>query len=166
MFVNIFDVPEDGGPLSVVPGSHLLPFNPWEIFGKSFKSSLTLDAELAQEQMPVSEQRGSRASLFRPGPDRKVACAQNHVKFAAPAGTALLFDTSCWHTPMPNTSAAPRRVYNAGFAASSGGQATTPWDIAELIPPARLTERLARLIGADTSQLLGTPAGTPRSYQR
>ena len=66
-------------------------------------------------------------------------CAQNHVKFAAQAGTALLFDTSCWHTPMPNTSAAPRRVYNAGFAASSGGQATTPWDIAELIPPARLT---------------------------
>ena len=29
MFVNIFDVPENGGPLSVVPGSHLLPFNPW-----------------------------------------------------------------------------------------------------------------------------------------
>lgn len=70
MFVNIFDVPENGGPLSVVPGSHLLPFNPWEMFGRSWQSSLTLDAELPQEKMP------------------------NHVKFAAKAGTALLFDTS------------------------------------------------------------------------
>jgi ectoine hydroxylase-related dioxygenase (phytanoyl-CoA dioxygenase family) len=68
MFVNVFDVPENGGPLSVVPGSHRLPFNPWEIFGKSFKSSLTLDADLDQTDMP------------------------NHVKFAAPAGCALIFD--------------------------------------------------------------------------
>jgi hypothetical protein len=52
MFVNIFDVEENGGPLSVVPGSHKLPFNPWEIFEKSFKSSLTLDAELHPYQMP------------------------------------------------------------------------------------------------------------------
>ena len=52
MFVNIFDVPENGGALAVVPGSHKLPFNPWEVFGKSFKSSLTLDAELHPTEMP------------------------------------------------------------------------------------------------------------------
>ena len=38
------------------------------LFGKSFKSSLTLDADLDQTDMP------------------------NHVKFAAPAGCALIFD--------------------------------------------------------------------------
>jgi hypothetical protein len=52
MFVNIFDVPENGGALAVVPGSHKLPFNPWEVFGKSFKSSLTLDADLHPTEMP------------------------------------------------------------------------------------------------------------------
>lgn len=52
MFVNVFDVPENGGALAVVPGSHKLPFNPWEVFGKSFKSSLTLDAELHPTDMP------------------------------------------------------------------------------------------------------------------
>ena len=70
-FVNIFDVEPHGGPLSgahpvfqpthadsevcaraVVPGSHRLMDNPWELYGTSFRSSLTLDAELPQEAMP------------------------------------------------------------------------------------------------------------------
>ena len=117
MFVNIFDVPYNGGPLSVVPGSHKLPFNPWETFGKSFKSSLTLDAELNPQQMP------------------------NHVKFAAPAGSALIFDTSCWHTPMPNTSGVPRRVYNCSYYSSATRD--NLWDIAEQVlthPPQLLID--------------------------
>ena len=37
---------------AVVPGSHRLMDNPWELYGTSFRSSLTLDAELPQEAMP------------------------------------------------------------------------------------------------------------------
>jgi hypothetical protein len=69
MFLYLSDVAEDGGPLGVVPGSHRLKAGPWETLRASFKSSMTLDADLPQEAMP------------------------NHYKFAAPAGTALLFDT-------------------------------------------------------------------------
>ena len=79
MFMLLSDVAEGGGPLGVVPGSHNLEFGPWETLRRSFRSSMTLDAELPQDAMP------------------------NHVKFAAPAGTALLFDTACWHTAMPHT---------------------------------------------------------------
>ena len=72
----------------------------------------------------------------------------NHVKFAAPAGTALIFDTSCWHAPMPNTRAdgQPRRGYNAGYSASADGGGGMPADVVGLIPAARLTPTLARLI--------------------
>ena len=66
------DVAEDGGTLGVVPGSHRLPTGPWQTLRCSFKSSMTLDATFPQDAMP------------------------NHYKFAAPAGTALLFDTACW----------------------------------------------------------------------
>ena len=69
---------EDGGPLGVVPGSHRLPTGPWETLRCSFKSSMTLDATFSQDTMP------------------------NHYKFAAPAGTALLFDTACWVGVQPH----------------------------------------------------------------
>ena len=42
----------DWSAASVVPGSHRLMDNPWELYGTSFRSSLTLDAELPQEAMP------------------------------------------------------------------------------------------------------------------
>jgi|EP01043_Picozoa_sp_COSAG02_P059019 ectoine hydroxylase-related dioxygenase (phytanoyl-CoA dioxygenase family) len=66
MFVNIFDVPENGGALAVVPGSHKLPFNPWEAFGKSFKSSLTLDAELHPTDMPNYVQLAAPGAFCSP----------------------------------------------------------------------------------------------------
>ena len=71
-FIYIHDVSENGGPLSVVPGSHRLACGPWETLRTSFKSSMTLDAATEQTKMP------------------------NHYKFVARAGTALLFDTACW----------------------------------------------------------------------
>jgi hypothetical protein len=40
--------------------------------GRSYQSSMTLDAELPQAAMP------------------------NHVRFAAPAGSVLLFDMATW----------------------------------------------------------------------
>ena len=55
-------------PLAVVPRSFRLPCGPWETLRTSFKSSMTLDAAQAQEAMP------------------------NHYKFAAPAGTLLMFE--------------------------------------------------------------------------
>eukprot|EP01052_Picozoa_sp_SAG31_P018688 SAG31_NODE_1333_length_8743_cov_1.681050_14_plen_104_part_00 len=64
MFVNVFPVPENGGALAVVPGSHKLPFNPWEVFGKSFKSSLTLDAELHPTDMPNYVQLAAPGELL------------------------------------------------------------------------------------------------------
>ena len=71
-FINIFDVAPDGGPFAVVPKSHKLEEGPWETLRRSFKSSLTLDAEVAQTDMP------------------------NHFRFACPAGTWLLFDQATW----------------------------------------------------------------------
>jgi hypothetical protein len=72
MFLAISDVAPDGGPLAVVPGSHRLKYGPWETLRRSFRSSMTLDAELPQASMP------------------------NHVRFMAKAGDALLFDHGTW----------------------------------------------------------------------
>lgn len=96
MFMAISDVAPDGGPLAVVPGSHRLRYGPWETLRRSFRSSMTLDAELPQESMP------------------------NHVKFTAKAGDALLFDHGTWHTAMPNTSGEERRAVIMSWAASGG----------------------------------------------
>ena len=55
-----------------------MQYSPWETYGASFQSSMTLDAELPQEAMA------------------------NHIKFTGKPGDILLFDTACWHTSMPN----------------------------------------------------------------
>lgn len=94
MFFYTSDVTNDGGPLAVVPMSHRLQHGPWETLRRGFKSSMTLDAPLPQECMP------------------------NHVKFTGNAGDALLFDTACWHTAMPNVSNQNRRAVIMGWAAS------------------------------------------------
>ena len=43
MFFALSDVAEDGGPLAVVPGSHLLEYGPWETLRRSYRSSMTLE---------------------------------------------------------------------------------------------------------------------------
>ena len=52
MFLYLSDVGTEGGPLAVVPGSAKLPLGPLETLRQSFKSSMTLDATLRQDQMP------------------------------------------------------------------------------------------------------------------
>ena len=52
MFINVFAVGNNGGALAVVPKTHRLPHGPWETLGRSFRSTMTLDAELDEHQMP------------------------------------------------------------------------------------------------------------------
>jgi hypothetical protein len=67
-FINVWPVSADGGPTAVVPHSHRLDHGPLETLGRSYQSSMTLDAELSQSSMP------------------------NHFRFASDAGDALIFD--------------------------------------------------------------------------
>lgn len=126
-FIYIHDVDEEGGPLAVVPCSHRLPCGPWETLRTSFKSSMTLDAATEQDKM------------------------RNHYKFAAPAGTALLFDTACWHTAMPNLPGSPdRRAVIMGWQAARvcGSSPTlSATHVKELEEMGRMTQTLARLVG-------------------
>ena len=75
----------------------------------------------------------------------------NHYKFAAPAGTALLFDTACWHTAMPNLpGSADRRAVIMGWQAArvSGNSPTlSAAHVEELEAAGRMTPTLARLVG-------------------
>ena len=126
MFLYLSDVSDDGGPLGVVPMSHRLPCGPWETLRCSFKSSMTLDAQFRQDQMP------------------------NHYNFAAPAGTALLFDTACWHAAMPNTSGADRHcvIMTWVTSAQASNPTLTPEHMSELEGMGRMTDTLRRLVGA------------------
>ena len=85
MFLYLSDVEVDGGPLALVPGSHQLPLGPQETLRCSFRSSMTLDADLPQSAMP------------------------NAFRFAAKAGSAVLFDLASWHTAMENVPGRPDR---------------------------------------------------------
>ena len=93
----------------------------------SFKSSMTLDAALPQEAMP------------------------NHYKFAARAGTALLFDTACWHTAMPNLpGSADRRAVIMGWQSTRDANkpTLTREHVAELEAMGRMTPTLRKLVGS------------------
>ena len=54
----------NGGAFAVVPGTHRLPHGPWETLGRSFRSTMTLDAELVELQMPNWFKFGARDSFF------------------------------------------------------------------------------------------------------
>ena len=94
-------------------------------------------------------------------------------RFAAKAGTALLFGVSCepsatqpavshrralcadtgvWHTPMPNTSNDARRTFNLGWCSSINGQMDTGAPSAQFVGlreamPERFTPELCALLG-------------------
>ena len=125
MFINVFDVEANGGAIAVVPGTHRLPHGPWETLGRSYQSTMTLDAELREEAMP------------------------NMFQFAAPAGWALLFDMSTWHTATANVSAECRRVVILRFMSSlvAAGALLSPEREERLRARGRLDEQLARLVG-------------------
>ena len=115
----------DGGPLAVVPGSHALPLGPLEMLRCPFRSSMTLDATLPQAAMP------------------------NHYKFAAKAGTALIFDLATWHTAMPCLPGQPdRRCAIIGWGGAGGAGASLSTErLVEVEAAKRLTPTLRRLLG-------------------
>lgn len=57
------DVAPDGGPLGLVPGTHRLACGPWETLRTSFRSSMTLDAQIPQAQMPNHFRYGFACAL-------------------------------------------------------------------------------------------------------
>ena len=72
-------------------------------------------------------------------------------RFAARAGTALLFDTACWHTAMPNVPGnLDRRSVILGWKAAvqSASPLLTAAHLAELEASGRLTPTLQKLVGA------------------
>ena len=90
-----FDCAEDGGPTAVCPGSHRLPEAPEQTIAQSFSGGGQLDGELPLEALP------------------------NNVRAACKAGSALLFDTACWHTAFPCTGSEPRRTAIIGYSVNS-----------------------------------------------
>ena len=125
MFLYLSDVSATGGPLAVVPGSHALPLGPLEMLRCPFRSSMTLDATLPQAAMP------------------------NHYKFAAKAGTALIFDLATWHTAMPCLPGQPdRRCAIIGWGGAGGAGASLSTErLVEVEAAKRLTPTLRRLLG-------------------
>lgn len=75
--------------------------NPWELLGTSFRSSLTLDAKLPASAMPNHYRsvhtRGCNMQHVdcMKEPDAVRSGLRVH-RFAAKAGSALLFDTGVW----------------------------------------------------------------------
>ena len=100
-FVNFWDVAENGGPTACVPGTHRLPEGPQQTLAKTFNQGGRTAEELAAEGVGL-------AHTLMP----------NHFKAAMPAGTAMFFNTSIWHTGMPNTSGQDRRGVIMGWRSS------------------------------------------------
>jgi hypothetical protein len=86
VFTNLWDIPANGGATSYVPGTHRLPLGPEGHLDRGlFKRAGAEDGLLDQRLMP------------------------NCIEAALPAGSAIAFDSSGWHTSMPNTSGQARR---------------------------------------------------------
>ena len=113
----------------MVPKSHKLEEGPWETLRRSFKSSLTLDAEVAQTDMP------------------------NHFRFACPGGTWMVFDQATWHAALPNTSGVDRRVVITGYDRERLDNPAPPLFAPEvygaLEKAGRMTEAMRVLTGYD-----------------
>ena len=86
VFTNLWDIPTNGGATSYVPGTHRLPLGPEGHLERGlFARAGDGEGKLDQRLMP------------------------NFIEAALPAGSAIAFDSSGWHTSMPNTSSQPRR---------------------------------------------------------
>jgi hypothetical protein len=99
-FLNVRDVPENGGETAVVPGSFRLQSGPAQTLDGNFTASTAdraaggLSGQLSHAAMP------------------------NHVGFSVPAGWVGLFDSSSWHTSMPNTSGSERQTCTFSYRSS------------------------------------------------
>ena len=131
VFVNLADIPADGGCTAVVPRTHKLRSMPHELFGAR----------------AFSRENGTGVNLER---------MPNAMPFAVPAGTACIFDTACWHTAMNNTSAVDRQSVILGYNCVVPRRNT-----GELIPPAMLErlESVGRMESETRRQILGFQDG-------
>lgn len=99
-FLNVYDVSENGGETAVVPGSFRLETGPTQTLAGDFTNSTAdravggLPGQLGHHAMP------------------------NYVGFSIPAGWCGLFDSSSWHTSMPNTSDADRQTLTFSYRSS------------------------------------------------
>ena len=79
-FLNVYDVPENGGETAIVPGSFRLQTGPSQTLAGDFTAST---ADRAKGGLP-----GQLPHHAMP----------NYVGFSVPAGWVGLFDSSSWHT--------------------------------------------------------------------
>ena len=88
LFVYLQDCAVDGGETACVPGTHRLAGSPREVLARPFRFD-TMGEEARAEALPQ-------------------AAMPNLVRAALKAGSAVLFDSSCWHASMPNLSGSDR----------------------------------------------------------
>lgn len=82
-FLNVYDVPEDGGETAVVPGSFRLETGPGQTLAGEYTTS--------QADRAAGGRSGALSHHAMP----------NYVGASVPAGWVFLFDSSSWHTSMP-----------------------------------------------------------------
>ena len=82
-------------PTAVCPGSHRLPEAPEQTIAESFRGGGQVDGELSLQAMP------------------------NNIRATCKAGSALVFDTACYHTAFPCTGPEPRRTSIIGYSVRS-----------------------------------------------
>ena len=102
VFVAIFDIPPSGGATAVVPGSHRLTGQPRDVLARGFGGGATV-GELSHYDMP------------------------NLIECAVKAGTAVAFDSSIWHTSLPNVSGQDRRTTFTAYRSSSASGKSGGW---------------------------------------
>ena len=99
--IFLYDVPFDGGALTIVPGSHRLPNAPQQTLERSFCGGR---GHYHKPQSPTRPQTipqgynndGSPAWIGQQGRDLPSVGMPNCVQCAVRAGSAVAFDISCW----------------------------------------------------------------------
>jgi ectoine hydroxylase-related dioxygenase (phytanoyl-CoA dioxygenase family) len=114
VFVALFDIPTNGGCTALVPCTHRLPgcFLPGSQPGGWAGRGLALRRGYRSHN---HHHRGSEIDAL---PQESMP---GHVKMALTAGSAFAFDSSTWHTSMPNTSGSERRTALFNFWSSGVG---------------------------------------------
>ena len=107
----LWDVQPGGGATGLVPGSHRLPEGPRQ----------TLYGRYTRGDQDVGGADDGDNSILAPpteGPALPHSSMPNHLECVGAAGTAVIFDTSIWHTGLPNVSHDERRSVIVGYRSS------------------------------------------------
>ena len=150
----LYDVPIDGGALTLVPGSHRLPNAPQQTLERSFcggrghyhkPQSPTRPATIPQGY----NDDGSPAWIGEPGRDLPSVAMPNCVQCAVRAGSAVAFDISCWHVAVANLSSSDRVGTIVGYGSDGGGMQLAPEHIDALEAAGRMTPLRKRSFGLE-----------------